>query len=184
MWGDGDAFGRRVLCSPRHGTPIQGTISTHQAHAGASPTWDGCWQSRRCPGGWRHLRPARPQLPPVQRPGNQMWAEAAIPKRSHLQSRAIFHVLRAILKQVCKTGILIDDILACVRACVHVRVCVHTCLGTFGGYCCYSILGDGRDGGGFLKDIQVLVQAHCVQRRRGAFRNWGRGVESPRGLPL
>lgn len=64
-----------------------------------------------------------------------MWAEAAIPKRSHLQSRAIFHVLRAILKQVCKTGILIDDILACVRACVGVHVCVCACV-----YMCISYM--------------------------------------------
>lgn len=48
-----------------------------------------------------------------------MWAEAAVRKHSHLHSRAVFHVLRATLKQVCKTGILIAGILAC----VHVRVC-------------------------------------------------------------
>lgn len=49
-----------------------------------------------------------------------MSAEAAIPKRTHLQSRAIFHVLWAIFKQVCKTGILIGDILACMCACARV----------------------------------------------------------------
>lgn len=53
-----------------------------------------------------------PQPRSVQRPENQMWAETALPTCTHLQSRAIFHVLWAILKQVCKTGILIDDILA------------------------------------------------------------------------
>lgn len=67
-------------------------------------------------------REAQTQPPPsVQRPGNQMSAEAAIPECTHLQSRAIFHVLWAILKQVCKTGILIDDILAYVCACLCSR---------------------------------------------------------------
>lgn len=74
----------------------------------------------------RARSPDSASTPSVQRPGNQMSAEAAIPKGTHLQSTAIFHVLWAILKQVCKTGILIDDILAYV---VCVCVLAHTWVG-------------------------------------------------------
>ena len=90
-----------------------------------APTQGTYWQRRGCPGDEQTPKPAhRPPTrmqeaqsqPPhpcsVQRPENQMWAETALPTCTHLQSRAIFHVLWAILKQVCKTGILIDDILA------------------------------------------------------------------------
>ena len=73
--------------------------------------------------GGNTLDQPRPSSPAVQRPENQMWAEMAVPKRSHLHSRAVFHVLRATLKQVCKTGILIAGILACVRVCVCVCMC-------------------------------------------------------------
>ena len=91
-----------------------------------APTQGAYWQSRGCPGNEHTPKPApRPPTPgvqeaqsqppqpcSVQRPENQMWAETALPTCTHLQSRAIFHVLWAILKQVYKTGILIDDILA------------------------------------------------------------------------
>lgn len=50
--------------------------------------------------------------------------KAAIPKR-HTASK-IFRVLWAIVKQVCKTGILIDDIFLCERE--YVCVCVHMCM--------------------------------------------------------
>ena len=46
------------------------------------------------------------------------------------------------------------------RVCVCVCV-AHTCLGTFGGDCGCSILGDAR-GGCFLKDLQVHIHTHCV----------------------
>lgn len=65
----------------------------------------------------------RPSFPPPTPPHPETRkpdvAEVAIPKCSHLQSRAIFHVLRAILNHVCKTGILIDGTLACVCVSRH-----------------------------------------------------------------
>lgn len=88
--------------------------------------------------------PAQP--PPGPRDQESRCSEAAISTCTHLQSGAAFHVLRAILEQVCKTGKLMDDsraVLTQASVSGHLRWLLPI-----------QPLGGGV-GGRFLKDLQI-----------------------------
>ena len=131
--------------------------------------------------GGNTLDQPRPSSPAVQRPENQMWAETAVPKRSHLHSRAVFHVLRATLKQVCKTGILIAGILACVRVCVCVCMCKCAHTRVWAPLPAVAAAASQETGG--LGEFPELSQPHvrplCVEVERSLQELGGGGGDQP-----